>query len=110
VAGRRSPLHRVRPEPIPTQARASATGATSTGQQDRHGALRSSGARVRGNRGASTAGGCLPPQRSDQAAVRDALEALHDDFPLEAGMDQAGPASGDDAAPSPISNPVSRYL
>ncbi len=26
--------HRVRPEPIPTQARASATGATSTGQQD----------------------------------------------------------------------------
>ncbi len=33
-AGRPPPRQRVRPEPIPTQARASATGATSTGQQN----------------------------------------------------------------------------
>jgi hypothetical protein len=30
------------------------------------------------------------------------MEALHDCSPLEAGMDQAGPPSGDDAAPSPL--------
>jgi hypothetical protein len=71
-------------------------------QGDRHGARRASGARVRGNRSDSTAGGLLPPPRLDQATVRDALEALHDNFPLDARMDQAGSASGDDAAPSPL--------
>jgi hypothetical protein len=59
---------------------------------------------MRGNRGVSTAVGRLPPPCADQAAVRDsdALEALHDDLPLEAGMDQADPSSGDDVGPSTL--------
>ncbi len=75
--------------------------ADETGRQEaRHGAWRAGDASVRGDRGVLSAGGRLPPPRAGQAA-------LHDGFPLEAGMDQAGPSSGDDTTPSPLERQLS---
>ena len=61
------------------------------------------GARAGGDHAATPAGGRPPLPRANPAAVREAMEALNDSdgLPLEAGRDQAGLSSGDEAAPSP---------